>query len=94
MAVLRARLYDMERQRAADELDGFMWFCDECDTKLYEEFLHVEDIGRQFRQQVVGHRVAADDHGQRSDVETSPVDRHCVSRPDGHAGRDGPFACH
>jgi 3-hydroxyanthranilate 3,4-dioxygenase len=34
----------VERQRKADELDGFMWFCENCDSKLYEEFLHVSDI--------------------------------------------------
>jgi 3-hydroxyanthranilate 3,4-dioxygenase len=30
--------------RRADELDGFMWFCEKCDNKLHEEFLHVADI--------------------------------------------------
>ncbi len=34
----------VERQRRPDELDGFMWFCAECNHKLYEEFLHVADI--------------------------------------------------
>jgi 3-hydroxyanthranilate 3,4-dioxygenase len=34
----------VERQRKPDELDGFMWFCDACSHKLYEEFLHVSDI--------------------------------------------------
>jgi 3-hydroxyanthranilate 3,4-dioxygenase len=34
----------VERVRKPDELDGFMWFCAECDNKLYEEFLHVGDI--------------------------------------------------
>ncbi len=34
----------VERKRRPDELDGFMWFCNRCDNKLYEEFLHVEDI--------------------------------------------------
>jgi 3-hydroxyanthranilate 3,4-dioxygenase len=34
----------VERQRKPDELDGFMWFCEQCDNKLYEEFLHVSDI--------------------------------------------------
>lgn len=34
----------VERQRKPDELDGFMWFCENCDNKLYEEFLHVSDI--------------------------------------------------
>ena len=34
----------VERVRRADELDGFMWFCEKCDNKLHEEFLHVTDI--------------------------------------------------
>lgn len=34
----------IERKRRPDELDGFMWYCNECDTKLHEEFLHVSDI--------------------------------------------------
>lgn len=36
----------VERQRRPDELDGFMWFCEKCNHKLYEEFLHVADIVR------------------------------------------------
>ncbi|MDX1563298.1 MAG: 3-hydroxyanthranilate 3,4-dioxygenase [Gammaproteobacteria bacterium] len=34
----------VERQRKPDELDGFIWYCDECHHKLHEEFLHVADI--------------------------------------------------
>jgi 3-hydroxyanthranilate 3,4-dioxygenase len=34
----------VERVRRADELDGFIWFCEKCDNKLHEEFLHVADI--------------------------------------------------
>jgi 3-hydroxyanthranilate 3,4-dioxygenase len=34
----------VERTRKPAERDGFMWFCEACDHKLYEEFLHVEDI--------------------------------------------------
>jgi 3-hydroxyanthranilate 3,4-dioxygenase len=34
----------VERQRKPDELDGFMWFCETCNHKLYEEFLRVADI--------------------------------------------------
>jgi len=34
----------IERKRRADEEDGFMWFCDSCGHKLYEEYLHVSDI--------------------------------------------------
>ena len=34
----------VERKRLPEELDGFIWFCDNCNHKLYEEFLHVSDI--------------------------------------------------
>jgi len=34
----------IERQRLADELDGFIWYCDNCNHKLYEEYLYVDDI--------------------------------------------------
>ena len=34
----------IERKRAAHELDGFMWYCDNCDNLLHEEYLHVSDI--------------------------------------------------
>jgi len=34
----------IERQRRPDEEDGFIWYCDVCHYKLYEEFLHVSDI--------------------------------------------------
>lgn len=34
----------VERARLPHELDGFMWFCDNCANKLYEEFLYVDDI--------------------------------------------------
>lgn len=34
----------VERKRLDDELDGFVWYCDVCDHKLYEEFLYVDDI--------------------------------------------------
>jgi len=34
----------IERKRREGELDGFVWFCSQCDTKLYEEFLQVTNI--------------------------------------------------
>ena len=34
----------IERKRQPQELDGFAWFCPQCDTQLYEEFLHVSNI--------------------------------------------------
>lgn len=27
--------------------DGFMWFCENCDNKLYEEYAHITDIVKQ-----------------------------------------------
>ncbi|HNP62574.1 MAG TPA: 3-hydroxyanthranilate 3,4-dioxygenase [Woeseiaceae bacterium] len=34
----------VERKRLDSELDGFMWFCENCGHKLYEELLYVDDI--------------------------------------------------
>ena len=34
----------IERKRLPHELDGFMWFCENCNHKLYEEYLYVDDI--------------------------------------------------
>ncbi len=34
----------LERRRQPQELDGFMWLCPKCGTKLYEEFLHVTNL--------------------------------------------------
>jgi 3-hydroxyanthranilate 3,4-dioxygenase len=37
----------MERYRRSGEQDGFLWFCENCGTKLYEEYLEVTDIVQQ-----------------------------------------------
>lgn len=34
----------VERKRKPEELDGFQWYCENCGTKLYEEFLHISNI--------------------------------------------------
>jgi 3-hydroxyanthranilate 3,4-dioxygenase len=34
----------IERKRKESELDAFMWFCEACGTKLYEEFLPLTNI--------------------------------------------------
>ena len=34
----------IERKRLPEELDGFMWFCEKCNHKLYEEYLYIDDI--------------------------------------------------
>lgn len=37
----------IERKRDIKELDAFMWFCEQCGNKLYEEFLPLTDIVKQ-----------------------------------------------
>lgn len=37
----------MELYRKHGEKDGFMWFCENCGNKLYEEYFHLEDIVKQ-----------------------------------------------
>ena len=34
----------IERYRSESEKDGFMWFCESCDEKLYEEYFELTDI--------------------------------------------------
>ncbi len=34
----------IEKIRDAKEMDAFMWFCEQCDAKLHEEFMNVSDI--------------------------------------------------
>lgn len=34
----------VERKRLPGELDGFVWFCDNCGHKLYKESVYVDDI--------------------------------------------------
>lgn len=34
----------MERYRKEGEKDGFIWYCENCDNKLYEEYVPVTDI--------------------------------------------------
>jgi 3-hydroxyanthranilate 3,4-dioxygenase len=34
----------IERKRGAEELDGFIWYCDNCHAKLHEEFLPLRNI--------------------------------------------------
>lgn len=34
----------IEVYRKGGQDDGFMWFCENCDNKLYEEYAHITDI--------------------------------------------------
>ena len=36
----------VERRRQESEQDGFIWYCQSCGHRLYEEYLHVSDIER------------------------------------------------
>jgi len=37
----------IERPRLDHEQDGFVWYCDDCGGKLYEEYFHLENIETQ-----------------------------------------------
>lgn len=39
----------MERKRRPGEKDGLLWFCEECNHKLYEEYFDLQDITTQFQ---------------------------------------------
>lgn len=39
----------MERRRRQGEKDGLLWFCEKCNTKLYEEYFELNDITTQFQ---------------------------------------------
>ena len=34
----------IEQKRGESELDGFVWYCDECDAKLYDEYIKLRSI--------------------------------------------------
>lgn len=38
----------IERLRRPGEKDGLMWFCENCNAKLYEEYFQLENIETQF----------------------------------------------
>lgn len=38
----------IERRRLEGELDGLMWFCPQCNHRIYEEYFQLEDIETQF----------------------------------------------
>lgn len=37
----------IERKRRPEEIDGFLWICEKCHSKVYEERFHLEDIVKQ-----------------------------------------------
>lgn len=66
----------VERKRLAHELDGFLWFCDNCNNKLYEETVYVDDIVAQLP--AIFDRFYASEANRRCD-ECGTV----MPRPDG-----------
>ena len=40
----------IERRRRKNELDGFQWYCDNCNALLYEKYIFLDDIVRQLPQ--------------------------------------------
>jgi 3-hydroxyanthranilate 3,4-dioxygenase len=38
----------IERRRRANEKDGLLWFCEQCNHKLYEEYFTLQDIEHDF----------------------------------------------
>jgi len=38
----------IERKRLAHEDDGLLWFCENCNHKIYEEYFHLHDIEKDF----------------------------------------------
>jgi len=39
----------IERKRRNGEKDGLLWFCENCNAKLYEEYFELQDITTQFQ---------------------------------------------
>ena len=39
----------MERKRRDDEKDGLLWFCEKCNTKLYEKYFPLKNIVTEFQ---------------------------------------------
>jgi 3-hydroxyanthranilate 3,4-dioxygenase len=40
----------IERKRRENEKDGLLWFCDNCNNKLYEEYFKLTNIASQFQE--------------------------------------------
>lgn len=38
----------IERKRHSHEKDGLLWFCDNCNNKLYEKYFHLKSIEKDF----------------------------------------------
>ncbi len=37
----------IERARKPHEIEGFIWYCEQCNHKLYEQYLHISNIETQ-----------------------------------------------
>jgi hypothetical protein len=60
----------MERKRREGELDGLMWFCEKCNTKLYEEKFVLNDIASQFQGVFASEKITIRNDPQSKILET------------------------
>jgi 3-hydroxyanthranilate 3,4-dioxygenase len=51
----------VERKRRPNELDGILWFCEQCNAKLYERSFPMQDIGTEIRA-AIDDFFASDEH--------------------------------
>ncbi|MFA6233468.1 MAG: 3-hydroxyanthranilate 3,4-dioxygenase [Bacteroidota bacterium] len=51
----------VERKRFDGEMDGFIWFCEQCGERLYEEYFILENIVTQFPP-IVNRFYGSDEH--------------------------------
>jgi len=42
----------IEKKRGVEHTDGLMWFCENCDNKLYEEYFPLENIVTQLKEAI------------------------------------------
>jgi 3-hydroxyanthranilate 3,4-dioxygenase len=71
----------IERARKPHEIEGFIWYCERCNHKLYEEYLHIANIETQLPP-VFEHFYSSASHR---------TCRHCgtiMAAPGHHSGND------
>lgn len=59
----------IERYRSADETDKLLWFCEQCDHKLFQAGFPLEDIGVQIKEAIV-------DYNEHPELHTCKVCGH------------------
>ncbi len=64
----------IERKRAEGELDGFLWYCEKCNTKLHEKYLPLKDIEKDLP-------VVFDQYWSNTDARTCKSCGHVMEKP-------------